>query len=59
MLQHTSENCAKLAERIVNAMDMSDLIRNAYDNLCDSFMNDKELFELEVENYGEEFLNDN
>ena len=48
-MKYTEENIRALAQKIVNDMDLSDLMEIAYDDLCDSMISDEESFNCLVE----------
>ena len=50
-MKYTEENIRALAQKIVNDMDLGDLMEIAYDDLCKSMLNDEESFNTRVESY--------
>jgi len=43
-MKYTEENIRALAQKLVNDMDLGDLMAHVYDDLCDSMNNDEESF---------------
>ena len=52
-MKYTDENVMALAQKIVDAMDLDDLMSYVYDDLCECMDKDEELFQLAVESHHE------
>ena len=52
-MKYTDENVMALAQKIVDAMDLDDLMSYVYDDLCEIMDKDEELFQLAVESHHE------
>ena len=50
-MEYTDENVMALAQKIVDAMDLGDLMTYVYDDLCASMDKDEELFNCNLENF--------
>ena len=50
-MKYTDENVMALAHKIVDAMDLDDLMSYVYDDLCECMDKDEELFQLAVESH--------
>lgn len=48
-MRHTPENCEKIAYEIAESMEREDLIQFMVDDLYAGMIDDKELFDLNVE----------
>lgn len=48
-MKHTQENCEKVAIEIAESMELEDLIQFMVDDLYAGMIDDKELFDLNVE----------
>ena len=55
-MNYTEENVIALAQKIVDDMDLDDLISYVYDDLCAIMDKDEELFNCNVEHFN---LNEN
>ena len=51
-MNYTEENVIALAQKIVDDMDLDDLISYVYDDLCAIMDKDEELFNCNVEHLG-------
>ena len=52
-MKYTDENVMALAQKIVDAMDLDDLMSYVYDDLCECMDKDEELIQLAVESHHE------
>lgn len=50
-MNYTDDNIELVAQKIVDAMDLDDLMHYVYDDLCDIMDKDEELFHVNVENF--------
>ena len=50
-MKYTEENIRALAQKIVNDMDLGDLMEIAYDDLCKSMIKDEESFNTLAADY--------
>lgn len=50
-MTYTPENCAKLAQRVVDGMDLTDLIRTMTDQIEENYLQDEEQFRDDWEIY--------
>ena len=48
-MEHTQENIDKVAQKIVDDMDLDDLMSYVHDDLCAIMNKDEELFHINVE----------
>ena len=48
-MEYTQENIDKVAQKIVDDMDLDDLMSYVYDDLCAIMDKDEELFHINVE----------
>ena len=48
-MEYTQENIDKVAQKIVDDMDLDDLMSYVYDDLCSIMDKDEELFHINVE----------
>ena len=48
-MEYTQENIEKVAQKIVDDMDLDDLMSYVYDDLCAIMDKDEELFHINVE----------
>ena len=51
MIEHTADNCDKLAEHIVDDMDLKDMVRIITDQISDQFKDDPHHFKLTARDY--------
>ena len=51
-MKYTEENIDKVAQKIVDDMDLDDLMSYVYDDLCAIMDKDEELFHINVEHFG-------
>ena len=52
-MEYTDDNVMKLAQKIVDDMDLDDLMSYVYDDLCATMDKDEELFNVNVEHFCE------
>lgn len=52
-MEYTQENIEKVAQKIVDDMDLDDLMSYVYDDLCAIMDKDEELFHINVESFVE------
>ena len=52
-MKYTDENVEALAQKIVNDLDLKDLMTIVYDNLCATMGKDKEMFDLNADLFGD------
>lgn len=52
-MEYTQENIDKVAQKIVDDMDLDDLMSYVYDDLCATMNKDEELFHINVESFVE------
>ena len=50
-MKYTDENVMAVAQKIIDSMDLKDLMNYVYDDLCESMDKDEELFQLAVESH--------
>lgn len=50
-MEYTDENVIAVAQKIVDDMDLDDLMSYVYDDLCAIMDKDEELFHINVEQY--------
>ena len=50
-MEYTDENVMALAQKIVDAMDLKDLMNYVYDDLCAIMDKDEEMFNCNLENF--------
>ena len=50
-MKYTDENVMTVAQKIVDGMDLKDLMNYVYDDLCAIMDKDEELFNCNVENF--------
>lgn len=51
MMEYTDDNVMVVAQKIVDDMDLDDLMSYVYDNLCAIMNKDEELFNVNVEHF--------
>ena len=50
-MEYTDENVMAVAQEIIDAMDLDDLMTYVYDDLCAIMDKDEELFHINVEHF--------
>ena len=50
-MEYTEENVMAVAQKIIDAMDLDDLMTYVYDDLCAIMDKDEELFHINVEHF--------
>ena len=50
-MEYTDENIMAVAQSIITAMDLDDLMTYVYDDLCAIMDKDEELFHINVEHF--------
>tara|TARA_B100002019_G_scaffold262262_1_gene249563 strand:+ start:125 stop:298 length:174 start_codon:yes stop_codon:yes gene_type:complete len=55
-MEYTDDNVELVAQKIVDDMDLDDLMSYVYDDLCAIMDKDEELFHINVENFGYESI---
>lgn len=55
-MEYTDDNVELVAQKIVDDMDLGDLMSYVYDDLCAIMNKDEELFHVNVENFGYESI---
>ena len=48
-MKYTDENVMAVAQKIIDSMDLKDLMNYVYDDLCESMDKDEELFHCNVD----------
>lgn len=56
MTEYTDDNIELVAQKIVDDMDLDDLMSYVYDDLCAIMNKDEELFHTNIENFGYESI---
>ncbi len=51
-MKYTDENVMAVAQKIVDAMDLKDLVNYVYDDLCAIMDKDEEMFNCNVDHFG-------
>jgi hypothetical protein len=55
-MKYTDDNVELVAQKIVDDMDLDDLMSYVYDDLCAIMNKDEELFHINVENFDYESI---
>ena len=55
-MKYTDDNVELVAQKIVDDMDLDDLMSYVYDDLCAIMDKDEELFRINVEHFGYESI---
>ena len=55
-MEYTDDNVELVAQKIVDDMDLDDLMSYVYDDLCAIMDKDEELFHINVEHFGYESI---